>query len=77
MDYVFTFEDYCAYTQHCAASPMSSSLSRAALMKGGYIWRVSVPILSVQKVIDGPSGVVNQSRRDVCGVVNGDGRVCR
>ncbi|KJA16736.1 hypothetical protein HYPSUDRAFT_147368 [Hypholoma sublateritium FD-334 SS-4] len=55
MDYVFTFEDYRAYTQHCAAL-LCHPRSRAALMKGGYIWRVSVPILSMQKVIDGPSG---------------------
>ena len=54
-DYVFTFEDYRAYMQHCAAL-LCHPRSRAALMKGGYIWRVSVPILSVQKVIDGPSG---------------------
>ncbi|KJA14090.1 hypothetical protein HYPSUDRAFT_209003 [Hypholoma sublateritium FD-334 SS-4] len=55
VDYVFTFEDYHAYTQHCATL-LRHPRSRAALMKGGYLWRVSVPILSVQKVIDGPSG---------------------
>ncbi len=54
-DYVFTFVDYRAYMQHCAAL-LCHPRARAALMKGGYIWRVSVPILSVQKVIDGPSG---------------------
>ncbi len=51
--YQFNLQDYTAYTiqyRYFLLNPRS----RAALMKGGYVWRVAIPAVSIATVISGP-----------------------
>lgn len=55
LGYKFTLQDYVAYTfqYRCfLLNPRACS----ALMKGGYIWQVAIPAVSIVTVINGPSG---------------------
>ncbi len=55
LSYQFTLQDYDAYTIHYRYFLLNPR-SRAALMKGGYIWRVAIPVVSITTVISGPTG---------------------
>ncbi|KAF8057991.1 hypothetical protein FPV67DRAFT_1676758 [Lyophyllum atratum] len=54
-DYTFGNKDYDAYVLQRDAI-FSQPSSRAALMRGGFVWRLTVPNVSFGAVLDGPSG---------------------
>ncbi|KAF8073357.1 hypothetical protein FPV67DRAFT_1410562 [Lyophyllum atratum] len=54
-DYTFTDKDYDAYVLQRNAM-FSQPSSRAGLMRGGFVWRLTVPNVSFGAVFDGPTG---------------------
>jgi hypothetical protein len=52
--YTFTKRDYDAYL-HQRAAILSGGAGRAALLRGGILWRLAVPEISVDSVLRGPS----------------------
>ncbi|KAF8067832.1 hypothetical protein FPV67DRAFT_1415826 [Lyophyllum atratum] len=54
-DYSFSDRDYDAYVSHRSAM-FSQPSARAALMRGGFVWRLTVPHVSFGAVLHGPSG---------------------
>ncbi|KJA22906.1 hypothetical protein HYPSUDRAFT_122539, partial [Hypholoma sublateritium FD-334 SS-4] len=54
--YVFDINDYEAYIDQCHYI-LNRSCGRAALLRGGYLWRVAVSEVSFDKVLAGPSGL--------------------
>jgi hypothetical protein len=53
--YKFTADDYHAYEQERAALLSDPRVARAALLRGGIVWRLAVAILSFDNVLDGPT----------------------
>ena len=53
--YTFTWRDYCAFRQHCH-DIFKQPRGRAALMRGGYPWRLAMSELGIYSVLSGPSG---------------------
>ena len=53
--YIFTLRDYVAHVAQCSVF-LQQPRSRAALLRGGYLWRASVSVISFNKVLEGPSG---------------------
>ncbi len=51
----FTILDYTAYVEQCEII-FGQPRARAALLRGGYLWRVSVTSISFDDVLEGPSG---------------------
>ena len=60
--YRFTVDDYRAYN-HREALLLSTPRGRAALLKGGIIWRLAVETLNLEKCLEGPSVEVIVHRR--------------
>jgi len=56
--YVFTLHDYAAYLRDRAAI-LSQPWARAALLRGGIVWRLAIDNLSVDAALDGPSSAVD------------------
>ena len=52
--YVFTIEDFNAYI-HRRDSLLRSPRGRAALLKGGIVWRLAVETIGVDECLEGPS----------------------
>ena len=55
--YEFTTKDYDAYQRQCTAI-LRQPRGRAALLKGGIVWRLAVEILSFDETLQGPSPAV-------------------
>ncbi|KJA12662.1 hypothetical protein HYPSUDRAFT_119721, partial [Hypholoma sublateritium FD-334 SS-4] len=54
--HVFTLLDYTAYLNQCRVLMQQTRL-RAALLRGGYLWRVALSAMYFDIVLDGPSGL--------------------
>ncbi len=52
----FTLLDYSAYLNKCRVLMQQKRL-RAALLRGGYLWRVALSAMYFDDVLDGPSGL--------------------
>ncbi len=61
IDHKFTLLDYTAYLDQCRVLMQQKRL-RAALLRGGYLWRVALSAMYFDAVLDGPSGL--SSRED-------------
>jgi len=61
--YQFTVDDYRAYSRRREALLLGTPRGRAALLKGGIIWRLAVETLNLEKSLDGPSTEVVVHRR--------------
>ncbi len=55
VNHQFTIRDYAAYLEQCEVI-CAKRRARAALLRGGYLWRVSVASISFDTVLNGPSG---------------------
>jgi hypothetical protein len=53
--YKFTLDDYYAYEQQRAALLSDPRIARAALLRGGIVWRLAVATLSFDDVLEGPT----------------------
>lgn len=53
--HVFTLRDYPAYLDDCDTI-LHHRRSRAALLQGGYTWRVAISTVHLDNVLSGPSG---------------------
>ncbi|CAA7270753.1 unnamed protein product [Cyclocybe aegerita] len=53
--YTFTIDDYHAYLDRCGEL-LKSPHGRAALLTGGYIWRIAISSVSLDSVMLGPTG---------------------
>jgi hypothetical protein len=51
----FEIDDYCSYRSRCN-SILQHPRGRAALMHGGLMWRLAVPVVPWEDVYRGPSG---------------------
>jgi hypothetical protein len=60
--YVFTIEDFNVYI-HRRDSLLRSPRGRAALLKGGIVWRLAVETISVDDCLEGPSIETSVHRR--------------
>ncbi|KAF9521992.1 hypothetical protein CPB83DRAFT_727222, partial [Crepidotus variabilis] len=54
--YTFTKSDYVAYRKQCQAI-LQHPCGRAALMDGGYYWRLAMGLVKWEDVLKGPSGL--------------------
>ena len=54
-DHTFTFGEYVSYESQCLAL-LREPRFHAALLRGGYLWRVAVSNVDFQRVLAGPSG---------------------
>ena len=63
LGYKFTVDDYRAYSRRREALLLGTPRGRAALLKGGIIWRLAVETLNLVKSLDGPSSEVVVHRR--------------
>jgi len=54
--YTFTKSDYVAYRKQCQAI-LQHPRGRAALMDGGYYWRLAMGVVKWEDVLKGPSGL--------------------
>jgi len=61
--YKFTVEDYRAYSRRREVLLRGTPRGRAALLKGGIVWRLAVETLNLEKSLDGPSGETIVHRR--------------
>jgi hypothetical protein len=61
--YEFTVEDYHAYEQERAALLKDPRIARAALLRGGIVWRLAVATMSFDDVLQGPSTAATVFRR--------------
>ncbi|KAH9478986.1 hypothetical protein JR316_0009449 [Psilocybe cubensis] len=52
--YVFDTTDYALYVERASQLLRDTKIGRAALMQGGYVWRIAVPIVSFDAVLQGP-----------------------
>jgi hypothetical protein len=64
-EYVFTSSDYRAYVQQRSALLADPRVARAALMRGGIVWRLAMATLSFDDVLYGPTAAVTLHRRGV------------
>jgi hypothetical protein len=60
--YEFTIQDYYAYEQERAALLKNPRIARAALLRGGIVWRLAVTTMSFDDVLQGPSTAVTVHR---------------
>ncbi|KAH9475226.1 hypothetical protein JR316_0012337 [Psilocybe cubensis] len=51
--YQFTIDDYAVYIERTTRL-LSGPMGRIALMKGGYLWRLAVTVVSFESVLTGP-----------------------
>lgn len=58
-DYVFTSRDYDVYVREREALIRNPRIARAALMKGGIVWRLLVAMISASDVLAGPSAAIS------------------
>jgi hypothetical protein len=63
--YKFTEEDYYAYEQQRAALLSDTRVARAALLRGGIVWRLAVATLSFDDVLEGPTTAATLQRRGI------------
>ena len=63
--YEFTQDDYFAYEQERAALLRDPRIARAALLRGGIVWRLAVATLSFDDVLDGPTTAATLRRQGV------------
>ena len=63
--YKFTVEDYYAYEQQRAALLSDTRVARAALLRGGIVWRLAVATLSFDDVLEGPTTAATLQRRGI------------
>ena len=63
--YKFTEDDYYAYEQQCAALLSDPRVARAALLRGGIVWRLTVATLSFDDVLEGPTTAATLQRRGI------------
>ena len=63
--YEFTSSDYHAYVQQRSALLADPRVARAALMRGGIVWRLAMSTLSFDDVLHGPTAAVTLYRRGV------------
>jgi hypothetical protein len=61
--YEFTIEDYHAYEQERAALLKDPRIARAALLRGGIVWRLAVATMSFDDVLQGPTTAATVFRR--------------
>ena len=61
--YKFTEDDYFAYEQQRAALLSDPRVARAALLRGGIVWRLAVATLSFDDVLEGPTTAATLQRR--------------
>ena len=61
--YEFTVEDYHAYEQERAALLKDPRIARAALLRGGIVWRLAVATMSFDDVLQGPTIAATVFRR--------------
>jgi hypothetical protein len=64
-DYKFTEDDYYAYEQQRAALLSDPRVARAALLRGGIVWRLAVATLSFDDVLEGPTTAATLQRRGI------------
>ena len=63
--YEFTQDDYYAYEQQRAALLSDPRVARAALLRGGIVWRLAVATLSFDDVLEGPTTAATLQRRGI------------
>jgi hypothetical protein len=63
--YKFTQDDYNAYEQQRAALLSDPRVARAALLRGGIVWRLAVATLSFDDVLEGPTTAATLQRRGI------------
>jgi hypothetical protein len=63
--YKFTQNDYYAYEQQRAALLSDPRVARAALLRGGIVWRLAVATLSFDDVLEGPTTAATLQRRGI------------
>lgn len=63
--YKFTEDDYYAYEQQRAALLSDPRIARAALLRGGIVWRLAVATLSFDDVLEGPTTAATLQRRGI------------
>ncbi|PPR00153.1 hypothetical protein CVT24_005054 [Panaeolus cyanescens] len=56
-DHIFTDNDYLTYVTGVENALAEKRLARAALMRGGFVWRIAKTMVSTDWVIDGPCGL--------------------
>jgi hypothetical protein len=61
--YKFTVEDYHAYEQERAALLKDPRIARAALLRGGIVWRLAIATMSFDDVLHGPTIAATVFRR--------------
>ena len=61
--YKFTVEDFNAYEQERAALLKDPRIARAALLRGGIVWRLAVATMSFDDVLQGPTIAATVFRR--------------
>lgn len=61
--YQFTRTDYLAYVQECEALLRNPRIARAALMRGGIVWRLVVSLVSFWDILRGPTASVTLHRQ--------------
>jgi hypothetical protein len=73
--YKFTEDDYYAYEQQRAALLSDPRVARAALLRGGIVWRLAVATLSFDDVLEGPTTAATLQRRGII-IRTSDGDLC-
>lgn len=73
--YEFTEDDYYAYEQQRAALLSDPRIARAALLRGGIVWRLAVATLSFDDVLEGPTTAATLQRRGIV-IRTSDGDLC-
>jgi hypothetical protein len=63
--YKFTVDDYYAYEQQRAALLSDPRVARAALLRGGIVWRLAVATLSFDDVLEGPTTTATLQRQGI------------
>ena len=64
--YEFTSKDYHAYVQERSALLADARVARAALLRGGIVWRLAITTLSFDDVLRRPSVAATLHHRGVC-----------
>ena len=64
--YKFTPQDYHAYVQERSALLADARVARAALLRGGIVWRLAMATLCFDDVLRGPSVAATLYRQGVC-----------
>jgi hypothetical protein len=62
-DYDFSLDDYHAYERDRASLLSDPRIARAALLRGGIVWRLAVATMSFDDVLQGPTTAATLSRR--------------